>query len=188
MIPSPSPRPRRAPDPLAAASMIAAALACAAPAALFGCASDGHNVPVISSIGDPAIAVQNDLAIPVRVTLWSSTRSLKYEDTWKNMLGRTERIDPGDRASFVMRDAKATSEPVIRIQVETRGPTFDKPDITWFEVLSKPPFIAKLTGTPPRVRLDCDNARLVAIPADRVIDANRRAVVSADPKTVITTH
>ena len=43
-------------------------------------------------------------------------------------------------ASFVMRDDKSTADPVIRIQVETRGPTFDKPDITQAvdECASKP--------------------------------------------------
>lgn len=173
----------------AASAILAAAAAVVSCTLPLGCASGAHDGGLFSSA--PTITIKNELLTPVKVTVWTSDRTRPtYAETWRNMAGRTERIDPGRSAEFAVRDYGRRPDPILRLEVETRGPSFEKPRTTWFEVLSQPSFTATLCLAPrsaladattappePALRFTSSSARIVQIPDDRILDPNRRVVL-----------
>ena len=144
----------------------------------------GGGVAALSpfNAGAPSVTIQNTLTVPVRVTMWTTERRADYAQTWRNMRGRVDRIDPGKRARFVLREYELTADPVLRIEVQTRGATFDQTHTQWFEALSQPPFSASIAGAAEDLRFEESSVRIVGIPEDRVLDPGRRLIYGAEAR------
>lgn len=169
------------------ALIIAAALVVPALAAAAGCERGVRDVPVLGALGRPAITVKNETAVAANVTVWTADRTVRnYTETWLTMRGRTERVQPGEETRFYIDEYETKADPIVRVEVKPRGPSFEGEKSMWFEVTGKPPFNAKLVGTPGDFRFDSTAGRIVRIPDNQVLARDRRLVNQQDRQAVPT--
>jgi hypothetical protein len=179
---SPSPSSSLRPVLLLGASLTLPALA-----SLAGCERGVRDVPVLGAIGRPAITVKNETAVAANVTVWTGERTGKtYTETWLTMRGRTERVQPGEETRFYIDEYESKADPIVRVEVKPRGPSFEGERSMWFEVTGKPPFNAKLAGLPGDFRFDSTAGRIVRIPDNQVMARERRLVNQQDRQAVPT--
>ncbi|TVQ33474.1 MAG: hypothetical protein EA376_02230 [Phycisphaeraceae bacterium] len=133
---------------------------------------------IISSLGSPAATIENGSSVPVRITLWLGERGSDYNESWKNMTPRSELITAGGRTRLSLRDYDTYIDPVLRVQVETRGPSFLPSHASWHEIVTAPSFNLRLFGRPEDLQLRSTNARLVRIPNEKVLSTVRGAVAT----------
>lgn len=155
---------------------IVAILATAALSTFAACSSNTKDVPVIgavSTMGTPSIVVKNNSTVPMEVTIWMTERLDDYGATWEDMVGRTEIIEVNESRRFLVPEHRETVRPLARIEVETRGPTFEQTHRYWFESLSSPDYTVALEGPADSLQLNSRRAVVVAIPPDRVYKDRR---------------
>lgn len=145
-----------------------ASLSLAALLGVVGCQSGGGGVGTIFTSGATA-RVQNDASVPVKVTFWAGEREPGYRQTWTNMNGRTERIDPGRRATFNLKEYADAADPFLRVHAETRGPTFEQQREAWYEVLTAPPISMSVAQEDDELILRAPDAQVTRIPEDQVL-------------------
>ncbi|RMD64240.1 MAG: hypothetical protein D6824_04245 [Planctomycetota bacterium] len=138
-------------------------------AALGGCAAG------------PVVTVRNRTAAPVAVAFWVSERVGGYEQTWKNMQGQSDRVDPGRSANFRLSAYRDAADPVLRMQVVTRGPSWEPAYNYWFEVVTSPPLTITLTGPLDKIEASASRGLVAPIPWARVPAERRAATLTPSP-------
>ncbi len=174
---TPAAPPRRNRARLAAAAAFAVLALLPAAVALPGCSS---GVPVFGALSRPYVKVQNSSTVPLQVTVWTARRGLAYDESWKDMDGRTERIDPGKSAEFTLREYDNAVDPIVRLQVDTRGPSFVESHQHWFELITEPSVTIRLSGRPEDIRIQSPTVRTVQIPRERVPSTGRHLATAAE--------
>jgi len=152
-------------------TLIGIVAAAASAASLFACSSNTKDVPVIgavSSMGQPSIVMKNTTTVPLEVSVWMTERLDDYEATWEDMKGRTETIEVKQSRRFLIPEYEDSLRPLVRIEVETRGPSFEDSHHYWFESLSSPGYTVVASGTPDDLALDAKRAVIVRVPEDRI--------------------
>lgn len=169
------------------ALLLAGAMLAPALLVLAGCERGVRDVPVLGSLSRPAITVKNETTVAANVTVWTGDRTGRtYSETWLTMRGRTERVQPDEETKFFIDEYEAKADPIIRVEVKPRGPSFENEQSMWFEVTGKPPFNAKLTGVPGDIRFESNLGRIVRIPDNQVMARDRRLVNQQDRVVVPT--
>ncbi|MEC9372490.1 MAG: hypothetical protein VYC34_01545 [Planctomycetota bacterium] len=154
-------------------NVVPAAAAVIGALAVGGCQNSSvRNAPVIkqiSEIGVPTVTVENNSNTPVQVSVWTTERDLEYAKTWENMYGRSEMIDVGRSARFVLTELEDSTRPLVRFQVRTRGASFEPTYEYWFESVSQASLTAELRGTPSQLEMTSNKTRIAMIPETRVL-------------------
>lgn len=152
-------------------TLIGVVAAGAAAVSVSACSSNTKDVPVIgavSTMGQPTVVVKNTSTVPLEVTVWTTERLDDYEATWEDMKGRTETIEVKQSRRFLVPEYEDSLRPLVRIEVETRGPSFEDSHHYWFESLSSPDYTVVASGAPDDLSLDAKRAVIVRIPEDRI--------------------
>jgi len=121
----------------------------------------------------PTVTVRNGAATPLTVAFWTSERVGSYEQTWKDMQGQSDRVDPGKSKTYRLVAYREAADPVLRMQVLTRGPSWEPAYTFWFEILTSPPLTITLTGPADRIEATPNRGLVAPIPWERV-PAERR--------------
>ena len=123
----------------------------------------------ISEIGVPTVIVENNSNTPVQVSVWTTERELEYAKSWENMYGRSELIDVGRSARFVLTELEGSSRPLVRFEVRTRGASFEPTYEYWFESVSQASLTATISGVASQLQMDSLKTRIAMIPESRVL-------------------
>lgn len=114
------------------------------------------------------VSVRNRGEAPVNVTFWTSERIGGFEQTWQGMQGQADRIDAGKHKAFHLGAYRKAADPVLRMQVVTRGASWETAYNYWFEVVSTPPMKITLSGPPDRILAQSNHGEVEAVPWDLV--------------------
>jgi hypothetical protein len=142
--------------------------------ALPACSSGGpsNRPPVlgaISDIGLPKFTIENEATIPVQVTVWTTRRTTDYEQTWRDMNGRTETVEVGGEVQFVLRELENDPRGLVRVELRTRGVSWEPSRTHWFEALGRNTLRARITGDADDLSLQSQRGTFASIPAERVL-------------------
>lgn len=121
----------------------------------------------------PTVTVRNRAATPLTVAFWTSERVGGYEQTWRNMQGQSDRVDPGKSKAYRLEAYRKAADPVLRMQVLTRGPSWEPAYTFWFEIVTSPPMTITLTGPADKIEATPNHGLVAPIPWSHV-PAERR--------------
>lgn len=122
----------------------------------------------------PVATVRNGADVPLSVTFWTSERVGGFAQTWANMRGQADRVDPGKRKAFRLSAYSKAADPVLRMQVITRGPSWEPSYNYWFEIVTAPPLTITLEGSPDRLGARPNHGIVQSIPWARVPEERRK--------------
>jgi len=174
---------RRSVAAACAAALLAALLAAPACSSSSGASGGPPILGALSDLGRPTFTIRNDATVPVQVTVWTTRHDLDYRATWKDMHGRTDTIDVGEQARFVLRELEDQPRSLVRVEVRTRGVSWEPQRTYWFEALGRNTLAAAITGDADEIDLDARRGTFAHIPPQRVfhdvIDAADRPHTAA---------